>query len=202
MNRPRQSPNSRTAILAGAGRAFGRIGYGPCRVEDIIEEAGVSRATFYKCFTSKEDVFDAIEQAFESSFVQAMEGLDSPELTAHERAIGYVDAYLTWLAGWRDVARVLWSDPTRPHAASVAQARQEAFRVFVDLIAELAVDSGLPPDDPLIYRGILAGISEIGLSVIELPHVTDRDLTVARDAILRLAVGALTAEAVIGPPTT
>lgn len=192
MGRSRQSRNSQTAILAGAGRAFGRIGYGPCRVEDIIEEAGVSRATFYKCFTSKEDVFDAIEQAFELSFVQAMQGLDSAELSSHERAVGYVDAYLRWLSGWRDVARVLWSDPTRPNAASVAQARQEAFRVFVDLIADLAVESGLPSEEPLIYRGILGGISEIGLSVIELPHVTDRDLTVARDAILRLVVGVLT----------
>lgn len=189
----RAARDSRTLILAGAGRAFGRLGYGECRVEDIIEDAGVSRGTFYKFFDSKQAVFAEIEQAFELSFVQSVQGVNSETLTPWESAEAYIDAYLRWLAVWRDVARTLWTDPTRPNAETVKAARIDAFQAFVGLIAGLASDAGLQEDDPLLYRGVLGGVSEIGLTVIEMPKVTDADLLRARNAIIRIVVGSLTA---------
>ena len=183
--------DTRTRILAGAGRAFGRVGYGACRVEDIIDEAGVSCGTFYKFFDSKEAVFDEIEQAFELSFVHSMEGVVSPEMEPWEQAQALLDGYLRWIAGWRDVARTLWTDPTRPRAHSVNEARANAFASFVGVIGDLASQAQNSQGSPLVYRGILAAISEIGLHVIELPRVGEEELREARDAILQIVVGSL-----------
>lgn len=183
--------DSRTRILAGAGRAFGQLGYGACRVEDIIEEAAVSRGTFYKFFDSKEAVFDEIEQAFELSFVQSMEGVVTPEMAPWDQATAMLDGYLRWIAGWRDIARTLWTDPTRPRAQSVNEARANAFDVFIAVIGELATGGGIEDMNPLVSRGILGAISEIGLHVVELPRVGEDELREAREAILRIVVGTL-----------
>lgn len=181
--------DSRTRILSGAGRAFGRLGYGSCRVEDILDEANVSRGTFYKFFDSKEDVFDQIEQAFELSFVQAIEGVLNDGHDPAPRAEALIDAYLRWIAGWRDVARMLWTDPSRPRAESLNEARADAFNAFLQVIAELVTDAGAEPQNPMLYRGMLGAISEIGMYVIELPNATTSDLHEARDAIIRIVTG-------------
>ncbi len=193
--------DSRTRILAGAGRAFGRLGYGTCRVEDIIEDAGVSRGTYYKFFDSKEAAFDEIEQSFEQSFVQSMEGVFDPDAEPWQQADALVDSYLRWISGWRDVARVLWQDPSRPRADSVKQARADAFNIFVDVIGGLVTGMGMEGGNPLIYRGMLGAISEIGLYVIELPEVTEENLQEARKAIIQIVVGSMKApEPPIEPP--
>lgn len=194
-SRNRASQDSRTAILAGAGRAFGRLGYGTCRVEDIIEEAGVSRGTFYKFFDSKEAVFDSIEQAFDLSFVQAMQSVDDPRLSPQARAEAYLDAYLRWIVGWRDLARTMWTDPTRPGAETLNQVRNDALTAFIGLVAGLVNDMGIPEADPMIYRGILGAVSEIGMSVVEQPRLTDNELIRARKAIIHIITASLT------PPT-
>lgn len=183
--------DSRTRILAGAGRAFGQLGYGTCRVEDIIEEAGVSRGTYYKFFDSKEAVFDEIEQAFELSFVQSMEGVVTPDMEPWDQATALLDGYLRWIAGWRDIARMLWTDPTRPRAQSVNESRANAFNVFIGVIGELATGAGVEDGNPLVFRGILGAISEIGLHVVELPRVGEAELRDAREAILQIVVGSL-----------
>ena len=189
--RTRASQDSRTAILAGAGRAFGRLGYGTCRVEDIIEEAGISRGTFYKFFDSKEAVFESIEQAFALSFVQAMQSVDDPRLTPQARAEAYLDAYLRWIVGWRDLARTMWTDPTRPGAENLNAVRNAALTSFIGLVAGLVNDMGIPEADPMIYRGILGAVSEIGMSVVEQARLTDDELVRARKAIIHIITASL-----------
>src|SRR5579859_7709056 len=51
-----QIEDSRNRILAAAEQAFTRNSYNATPVDAIISIAGVSRATFYKYFTSKLDI--------------------------------------------------------------------------------------------------------------------------------------------------
>lgn len=50
----------RNQILDGAGRAFGQYGFRKTTLADIVRECGVARATVYKYFSTKEDVFRAV----------------------------------------------------------------------------------------------------------------------------------------------
>jgi AcrR family transcriptional regulator len=43
-------------ILAGAGRVFGRLGYGQSTLEDVAAEVGISRATLYYYVGTKEEL--------------------------------------------------------------------------------------------------------------------------------------------------
>jgi AcrR family transcriptional regulator len=50
----------RNQILDGAGLAFGQYGYKKTTLADIVRESGVARATVYKYFSSKDEVFQAV----------------------------------------------------------------------------------------------------------------------------------------------
>lgn len=63
-----REPSTRERILSGARRAFARLGYAGTRVEDILQEANVSRPTFYRVFRNRDEVYaevsdEAIPQA-------------------------------------------------------------------------------------------------------------------------------------------
>lgn len=47
-------------ILQASSRVFPRLGYHRATVEDILQEAGVARSTFYSYFSGKRDVFNEI----------------------------------------------------------------------------------------------------------------------------------------------
>lgn len=50
----------RNQILDGAGRAFGQYGFRKTTLADIVRESGVARATVYKYYATKEEVFQAV----------------------------------------------------------------------------------------------------------------------------------------------
>ncbi len=49
--------SKRNAVIQAAMTVFSRRGFRQTTVEDIIQEAGVARATFYHYFKSKKDIF-------------------------------------------------------------------------------------------------------------------------------------------------
>ena len=51
---------SREKILEAAERLFGDCGYEDVPVSDLYREAGVSRATFYRIFAAKSDVYEVV----------------------------------------------------------------------------------------------------------------------------------------------
>lgn len=61
MARVVKAPEERRAeIVAAADRLFRKIGYAKCSVDQIIQEVGVAKGTFYYYFKSKQDILQAI----------------------------------------------------------------------------------------------------------------------------------------------
>ncbi len=56
----------RRRLLESALTAFTRRGYASTRIDDICAEAAISRATFYRYFEGKEEVFDALIELMSS----------------------------------------------------------------------------------------------------------------------------------------
>ena len=50
----------RNEILDAAGKLFATKGYDKCTVNDILDDVGIAKGTFYYYFKSKEEVLDAI----------------------------------------------------------------------------------------------------------------------------------------------
>ncbi len=56
------------SIVLAATRLFGRKGFSATKMEEIAEEAGISKATLYKLFPSKEDLFINVVESLHEEF--------------------------------------------------------------------------------------------------------------------------------------
>lgn len=80
-------------ILDAAEMLFGTKGYSKTTINDILNEVGIAKGTFYYYFQSKEEVMDAIVGRYIEAGVEAAKAVvTAPGLTAHEKLLGILMA--------------------------------------------------------------------------------------------------------------
>jgi AcrR family transcriptional regulator len=70
-----RSEETRASILDAAVRCFALSGYDAASVDDICEEAGVSKGAFYHHFPTKQSIFLALLQGWLKTIDTGLEGL-------------------------------------------------------------------------------------------------------------------------------
>ncbi len=60
VGRPPRAENQRERIMQQAAKLFGRSGFDAASLNDLAEEAGISKAGIYHYFKTKQDVYDAL----------------------------------------------------------------------------------------------------------------------------------------------
>ena len=122
------SESRRQLILAAMVRVVGRKGYKETSVADVIEEAGVSRTTFYKHFEDKHECFLA---AYEMLVEQVFGEVDRQ--LRRRAALAGADAR----SGWRRSSSCFALDPelARTAVVEVAAAGADARQLHWDAIA-------------------------------------------------------------------
>jgi AcrR family transcriptional regulator len=136
--------NQRRRIFEGFGAALAYHGYEDTKVTDIVELAGVSRATFYERFESKELCFAA---AYE-------DGVEQLAVVVEEAVQGERDPEAQVSAGLRAGLEFLAARPSLAHLllvealAAARPARLEHERSLVQLAEALRlVAAGIPGDE-------------------------------------------------------
>ncbi|MGE4326408.1 MAG: TetR/AcrR family transcriptional regulator [Pseudodonghicola sp.] len=179
--RPRGSSIDR-AILKGAARAFAAHGYAACRIEDILQAAGVSRTHFYRRFSNKDQLYRrlvarhldyaqrrlrAVPQGFEA---------DLPPQERLRRIIE-TDVEVAFEAG--PFLTVLLRDLGRSEAHADLWREKDAF--FLDLLTDMIDAAGYPRPEPLLLAAIISGIEHIlvGLTETEIDPEIRRQSAVA-----------------------
>lgn len=67
--------NTRNLLLDASAAVFSRQGYHQTLVSEIVAEAGVGQGTFYRNFTNKRDVFEALLERFISGLYVKFSGM-------------------------------------------------------------------------------------------------------------------------------
>jgi AcrR family transcriptional regulator len=176
--------NQRERILSAVAQAVAELGYAEMSVEAVIARAGVSRRTFYEHFRNKEDAFFAAYDAAVHQVVRHIRRAYLNEATAQERLRAGVKAFLQFLAGGPELARMCIVEVLAAGPRAIAR-RNEAMRMFAEIIEdnihELVPSCRRPA---LTAETIVGGIHEAVFSRIltgridELPGLAD-DLLVA-----------------------
>lgn len=68
--------NTRGKIIDAAWKLFYRQGYDDTTVEEIIEESGTSRGSFYHYFPGKDDLLSTLADVFDQKYEALMETMD------------------------------------------------------------------------------------------------------------------------------
>lgn len=132
----------RGEIFNAAWRLFGAHGYEATTVADIAAAAGVSRRTFFRYFSSKEDVLVETTDDLAEAMLAAMaeRPLSEPPLVAIERALVPVLEGRLQTERTQTIIRLLRESRTLRRAMLERHALMEE-RLAVQLAARLGVDS-------------------------------------------------------------
>ncbi|AXB44946.1 TetR/AcrR family transcriptional regulator [Amycolatopsis albispora] len=145
---PARRSAARTRLLEAAARIFYAEGIHAIGVDRVIEEADVSRATFYRHFPSKDELvrayLEAEDHAIRANVAAAAERFDNPREVLEGLVSGLGDQICG--AGFRGCpfinAAVEYPDPAHP----VRQAVRAHRDWFAGALSELAVASGIPAE--------------------------------------------------------
>jgi AcrR family transcriptional regulator len=184
----------RARIIAGLASVLARLSLAELYADDIVREAGVSKRTFYEHFANKEACFLALYEENSARVLatlrEASEGRELPTLERIERG---TEAYLAMMQSQAPLMKRLYIDILKLGAEGM-QAKRHVVQQFAELLidlfeAERATMQGAPPLMPQVVVGIVAGLNELILFMIEdgqAEHLMD-----LRDTTRRLILGGI-----------
>jgi AcrR family transcriptional regulator len=150
-------------IIAAAAKVFARLGFAATRVEDILEAAGVARRTFYKYFTSKEDVLSAVYDLATGELLRALRSI--PASVPLETLGRGLDLYLDYHIENAALLKVLVEQAIRSDSP-LAEARRR-FRVDVAQLLDGAVRATTgEAHDPMLYAALISALEGLSLDLL------------------------------------
>ncbi|HVY10467.1 MAG TPA: TetR/AcrR family transcriptional regulator [Mycobacteriales bacterium] len=180
-------PDRRAQLLEHSLAVLSRLGYAATRVEDICAAAGISRATFYRYFDGKEQVFDALIDLMMAEVLDTAAHLGAVTPDPAGRA-----TLSRWLADLVDITE-RWGplvDEVNLLRASNAEARSRAVAMtarFADLLGGRFADGGVTGVEPRIAALAIIAMTDRTAHQVRTWNV-DLDRSDVVDALATLAM--------------
>jgi AcrR family transcriptional regulator len=155
---------ARGPILAAAMQVFTKHGVEKTRVEDILRAANIARRTFYKYFSSKEDVLAALYELTTAELTRSIEEArrrepDDPLAGIHRGIDTYLEFHRS-IPGLRELIELSLRSSSQL-AAPRTKLRDELARILDDAVREL---DGRKLD-PLVFYALLSALEGLSLQV-------------------------------------
>src|SRR5579885_735638 len=134
--RPDVSVTRRNQILDAALRVFARSGFHEARMDDIVQEAGLSKGALYWYFKSKEDIITAISQRLFTTDIEQLQGLLQAEGSVSERLLQLMRDRIAGLQSMSSVISILF-EFYAPHCTRrmCASSFNAIFRIFMKCLS-------------------------------------------------------------------
>lgn len=169
---------TRTRLLQAAARVYAAHGFAGATLDDVAEEAGLTKGAVYGHFGSKDNLLVALMEEYLAAEIAEQVALFDRDTTTWKRPLAGSDQWMHELDESPDAFRLLvefWVAASRDEAlrerfAAGLEALRETFAGFA---AESAVDAGVPtgPESARHFANVMLGLS-IGLGMM---RVADRD---------------------------
>jgi len=165
-------------MLDAAVAVFSRRGFHAANMDEIADEAGISKPMVYAYLGAKEDVFVACLHREGTRLMEAIARVAEPDLPPDVQLWRGVRAFFGFVGAHRDGWSVLYRQARgqEPFAAVLAGMRQR----MIEVVAGLLRRSAAHPDDvtPMAYA--LVGVAEsLADWLVEHPD-EDPDVTATR----------------------
>jgi AcrR family transcriptional regulator len=119
------APDRRVAILDAALEIFSGSGYHGASIDEIAQQAGISKALIYEHFPSKKDLHASLlERHVQDIFERLAQSAATPE-PGEVRLRRGVDAFLEWSETHPDAFRLLFRDTFEADVAEVLRRLQQ-----------------------------------------------------------------------------
>lgn len=150
----RMRQERKAQVVAAATRRIASQGYVNTSVADVIDEAGISRGTFYLYFASREALFEEIVDRFVSEIEGVIEVVTLNDDAPAEKVLANFRRAIELLVDNPDLTKVLFREALGQSAE--VDARIDAFYAFMERMVVGA-----------LRKGVARGISrEVDVSII------------------------------------
>jgi AcrR family transcriptional regulator len=152
-------------MLDAAVRVFSQRGFHAASMDDVAEQAGVSKPMVYAYLGTKEELFVACLHREGTRLMEAVARIVEPDLPVDEQLWRGLRAFFTFVGAHRDGWSVLYRQARsqQPFAAEAAAMRRRMVEVVAGLL-ERAIESAgqrVPPADDLTSTAYaLVGVAE------------------------------------------
>lgn len=201
--RPAQGPLgaelAKASILHAAAAVYRRLGE-DVPVQLILDEAGVSRATFYKHFSSKQELQTALLSVAIETVIGAIRAAVAQESEPLARIDAGVRTFLGFHAREPGVYRVLLAAALTP-GTPLHEVRARSLERFAHLLGtEMAGRAGQEPPDPLVLDALVAAQEGISIRILRDGDPDPALLDRARRALVRVVAATLAEPGELLPP--
>lgn len=181
----RQKGLYRNQILQAAARVFAARGARDATVEEMLQEAQVSRRTFYRFFGNKDEVLSALYDVSCELLLDALRDALASTPDPMKSLEHVIDAYLAFNRSSGALLRVLEAEALRP-GSPLERRRAELLDAVSQEITRRISETVGDRVDPLVMYGALAGIEGISYRMHTEGPISDERLSHARRAMLRI----------------
>lgn len=171
----------RAQLLDAAQQVFAANGYHSAAMDDIAEQAGVSKPVLYQHFPGKLDLYIALLESHVDALVRAVEEALGSTTDNKQRVHNAVGAFFDFVNGDVGAFRMVFESDLRGEP-DVQRAVDRATTATVDAIAKTIMsDAGLDAE-----RARLLAVGLVGMSQVSARYWLDQDADVSRDDAVRL----------------
>ncbi|MCX5741462.1 MAG: TetR/AcrR family transcriptional regulator [Proteobacteria bacterium] len=186
-------PVVRGMVMMAAARIFAELGYRPTSVEDLLAAANVSRRTFYKVFSSKDDVGVALYKFGTTTLLASCRQALSDDADLLTKVTRCIDLHLKNAGSMGRLVYVLGGEASHQESPLFV-ARTEVH----DRLCEMLLAAGGMRVDPLFVRTLILALEAIVRNVLimsdEGRKVTEENIARARRVMVRITTGAIAGE--------
>lgn len=153
-------------LLESALLVISRKGYHDARIEDVCTAAGISRATFYRYFDSKDSLFDALVDLMSTEVINIAGHLEAvtPDAAGYDTICVWVRDLVENTKRWGSVV----SEIIRPRDEHAA-ARNQAILVttsFSQILGDRFREGGVEDDDfAMAALAIIAMVERVAVQL-------------------------------------
>ncbi len=184
LTREEKKARTRAQLIDAAATVFARRGYVAASLDEVAEDAGLTKGAVYSNFASKEDLFQAVidDRLNEPMMHIAEDILDSAD-TFEEQAMKGARAFTDVVERDRSVYLLglefdVYVARHREYAPKVAERWREEFQSIAELITEQAEKNGLPLPLPAYDMAVVVTALSQGITLRRLvnPDAVPEDL--------------------------
>lgn len=158
--RPPRDFSARREILRAASYVFVRKGVAEATVEDILDATGMGRATFYRAFRSKDDVFAALNEQFQESVGSNLRGASAGVGRSPQSLAELIDSHVALAFETGDLFDLIAIESTK-RGSPLESARDSAAETITEVAHREQRLEGHELADPLLIRAYMGAFDEI-----------------------------------------
>jgi AcrR family transcriptional regulator len=178
LTREEKKARTRAQLIDAAATVFARRGFAAASLDEVAEEAGLTKGAVYSNFDSKEDLFEAvIDDRFDTPLQHRVEAIDQIEGTQQDRAMAGARLFIDAVQQERELfllalERRIYVARHPEHAPALGKRYREQLERVADMIADQSTKWGLPL--PLPARDMAIAVEALSQGM-ELQRLADPD---------------------------